>query len=219
MQSLNLPSGLSSHAVELEIYAYLERNLPGMRETLCIDFVDAPAKTIGYSQVFFAAARQEYLSQYIACVNAAGLQVKIVDVDVYALQRAVSFCFNSASERNAMNAILYLTNNNASLIGFTEDDIVFHQYWDITETADFHTQLKNRMQMCNSAIKKVILCGGREYVDMMKSAAVLLAMDVCHVDPFADMRFSARMESEQITARAADFLIACGLSMRNIPKW
>lgn len=94
MQVIELPEGLTEAAMEAEIYLQLQRDLPGMRDVLHIDYT-VLSRRAGVGEVLFAAVRQGYLSQFIDCVDAAGLRVKKVDVDVLALKRAIKTQFNT----------------------------------------------------------------------------------------------------------------------------
>lgn len=87
LQTIQIPSGLSRDAIKEEIKLQLEKDFPGLSDSLAIDFSIERAEMAGYSSVHFVVTREEYISQYVSCINATGLIVKIVDVDIYALKR------------------------------------------------------------------------------------------------------------------------------------
>lgn len=87
-QSIQVPAGLTEGEIEIEVYLHLQRDLPGITDTLCADFMVAAQKNADFLEVYFTAARQEYVSQYVECVNAAGLFVKLVDIETDAVTRA-----------------------------------------------------------------------------------------------------------------------------------
>ena len=93
MQNIQIPSGLANDAIKEEIKLQLEKDFPGLSDSLAIDFNVEKAEISGYSNVHFVATREEYISQYVSCINATGLKVKIVDVDVYALKRLANHHF------------------------------------------------------------------------------------------------------------------------------
>lgn len=90
-QQIPLPCGLSDADIVAEILIQLRRDLPGMTDPVCVDFSVAPSSQAGMVDVTFVAVREAYLTQYVHCVNAAGLTVRRVDVDRYALQHAQMF--------------------------------------------------------------------------------------------------------------------------------
>lgn len=108
MQQLQLPSGLTQRQIHTEIHAQLQRELPGMVDLLAIDYVAFPSDNAAYSDVLFAAARQEYIAQLGSCVSAAGLNVKIVDVDIYSLKRIVSYAIAFPVVKEKVNAIAHV---------------------------------------------------------------------------------------------------------------
>lgn len=101
IHQMQMPHGLSEAEIEIELFSYIHNHLPGLTDSLSIDFVSLPQKQADYNEIFFAATRKEYLSSYIDCVNAAGLKVKIVDVDIYALKRAIS-----QEQQNRVNGLI-----------------------------------------------------------------------------------------------------------------
>jgi len=87
MQKIQIPRGMSDYAIEEEIKMQIKRDFPGLSHSLFIDFSVEKLQQSPYLQVSFAAAREEYISQYVNCIHSSGLKVKVVDVDVYALER------------------------------------------------------------------------------------------------------------------------------------
>lgn len=92
-QQIQLPKGLSETELETQVYLHIQRDLPGMTDTLCADFTVIPSDQSHVVNVHFTAARQEYVAQYAECVNAAGVNVKLMDVDVDAIARAARLKF------------------------------------------------------------------------------------------------------------------------------
>src|SRR3990167_2044328 len=129
MQQMQLPRGLTSAAIETEIDGRLRRDLPGLAETLSIDYIESSSANSPYLDVFFVAARQQYLTQYLDCVNGAGLKVKIVDVDIYALKRCVETAFTLSQEE--VQATWLITLNSAMLIMSFRQEIIFYQHWNL----------------------------------------------------------------------------------------
>lgn len=220
MQRIQLPSGLLDEDIEAEIYEHIQRDLPGMHDALCIDFAVLSQNKAGYSNIFFAATRQGYLSQYMECVNRAGLKVKIIDVDIYALKRAVCFSLSPPLSQIEVNAILHMVNNTVLFCIFDSEDILFHQEWDITEPAHLTDQLKTKIQFYLASnrhveINKLTLSGDSENMSKMTSdIAHSGAFQLEYPDPFSRMKLSS-----PIVANTSDLLIACGLAMRECAKW
>lgn len=225
MQRIQLPSELTEEEVEAEIHAHMQRDLPGMTDPLCMDFRIAPTRNTAYMDVFFAAARQDYLSQYRECVNAAGLRTKIVDIDIYALKRAAHFALQLDRLEEETNALVSVVSDSASLIVFNAQDIIFHQQWEVSDKADFLGQLKNRMQVCLTAfqhlhIRKLFLCAARGYLNtLLDDLTPAWAFQVCCPNPFEQIELADTIDTSLVQSRPADFLVACGSAMRRAPLW
>jgi len=203
MQRIQVPTGLTESEVEAEIHAHLQNDLPGLNDALCMDFTRLPSVTKDYTEVFFAAARKEYLLQYVECVQAAGLQVKGVDVESYALKRAVCFLAQWPDITQEANSILYLTPQTATLIIFHSQEIGFYQHWDLMEPVDFLSQLKHYLQLFlttfrHFTLQKLLVCGCDRYFDLIFNAQADLKIHVMSLDMTCPH----------------DFLIAYGLAMR-----
>lgn len=225
MQRLQLPSGLSPLAIQDEIHVRLQGELPGMMEVLSVDYVECPSDNAAYSDVFFAAARQEYVAQLISCVNAAGLRVKVVDVDIYSLKRMVSYALAFPVVKSKVNAIAHVSNHVASLIISNASEIVFYQQWDVASTDDFLSELKNKMQVCVAAIEnidiqKLIICGSDNYLQLIANdTSSPWVIPIYYPDLFSRMTFVYQSDHARATANAADFLVSCGAAMREVPRW
>lgn len=224
MQHIQVPTGLPVSHIEAEIYAQVGRDFPSMTDTLCIDFIETPHKTVGYSNIFFIVARQAYLGQYIHCVNAAGLRVKVVDIDIYAMMRAVSIVLTPMVYPNEAQALVYVMNNVASFIVFNHHDILFYQQWDTLIGLDFYAQLKSQIQIFFSTFAPIIIhrlavCAAPHDLTWL-TPAVSTSWDgeIYYPDPFATMKFNA-IDPVLWDKNKADFMIACGLAMREVPTW
>lgn len=199
MQQIQMPMGMLDEEIEADIQQRLKRELPGMTDTLRIDF-QVLSQEKGYSDVHFTAVRQEYISQYIECIQEAGLIVSVIDVDIYALARVAG---------NA-DAILYLNNHQAIFIVRDANAIIFHQHWDIDESNSVNTQLKQRIQFYLATgakkLNQIILCGSQ-------NALAIVTLDALQEWDIQLQYLSPFVGVENIVA-SNDFILACGLAMR-----
>lgn len=223
MQHICLPLGLTEKEIEAEISQQIQRDLPGMNDALCIDFIATPAKTPHYADIFFAAARQEYLAQYVECVNAAGLKVKLVDIDIYALQRAINFMLPFSPSKNKINALIHVANHKAAFMVFTADKMIFHQQWDFIEKTDFLTQLNNNLQIytvtSNHLINKLMICTSEYEEEVTGSLRYLNALTITYLCHFSKVKIKTELAEVITPLSLPNFLIACGAAMRELPPW
>ena len=223
MQQLDVPQGLSSAQIEAEIDAYIQNDLPGMTDILCIDYVELPKLRSDYSSLFFAAARKEYLLQYIDCVHASGLKVKIVDIDIYALKRFVSCVWQRETKENAVNAVLSMTHDTVNLIMFDAFYIRFHQHWKTDEAPDFIVQFRTRIQLFSAmfpeaVIQHLIVCGKQNRL-ILDELIHGFAFQVHRLDVFSHIQFASSDEANLVRSKPDKFVIAAGLAMRESPSW
>lgn len=220
MQHMQVPYGLSDAAIAQEIKMQLEKDFPGLSDSLNIDFNVVTPKYAGYSEVMFVVTREEYVSQYVACINAAGLKVKVVDVDVYALKRL----FNFSSPKNnpeEIRAIICHINHGASLIIFAANEIIFHHQWHAETAIEFLAQLKSQIQIFLAAYRDknirrlAIYSDDKSVTNIIREADLFQDIEIEYPDPLASLTLNQKVNSENI----ADFFLACGSAMREVPRW
>jgi Tfp pilus assembly PilM family ATPase len=207
-QRVQLPLRSRTDDIQDLVNVHLQRDLPGMTDALCVDFVELRKAGQAYVEVGIAAARQEYLAQYEECVKDAGLAVNIVDVDIYAIQRAM--CFGMQQ----VNALLYCVDGSASLIGFNDEDIMLYQQWDIDSTKEGLRTLYQQVQHYLSAqqhfkVHGLVTGGLSEWIDE--------AADSWSVCPIHKM--TTLFDRGVTHVKPEEFVVAIGLAMREVPRW
>lgn len=92
-------------------------------------------------------------------------------------------------------------------------------------TADFLSELKSKLQVCIATIEdieiqKLIMCGADNYLQMIANdTSSPWVIPIYYPDVFSRMTFLHQSDRARASANAADFLIACGAAMREVPKW
>jgi Tfp pilus assembly PilM family ATPase len=217
MQRLVIPLGLSAEAIKGEIETHIQKEWPGVTEALNIDFIYLEGK----QNIFFAAVRQEYVTQYMACVNAAGLSTKMADVDVYALKRVLQ-AVREASE--VTHAILHVMKNGLSFTVFKGQEIIFHQYIEGAHQKELLLQLKARIEAYLStvydiAIKRIAICASNDAASRLMGPLKALGYEVYYPNLFQTVKFASHLDQGLISDQAASYGIAFGAAMREVPQW
>lgn len=196
MQKMRIPEGRREQAILQEIKMQVERDF-GVRDELAIDF------HVQSSMVHYVVSRMDYIRQYVDCINASGLKVKRVDVDLYVLRRLF------AQVDKEVQAIFFETNKHAFLVISDTHEILFHHQWNM-ET-EIISEMENRIQkilaMFPGKIKKLLFYGQHK-MNLSEE------WNVEYADPFSLMRFKQDMQPEN----AGDYLLACGLAMSEVAK-
>jgi type IV pilus assembly protein PilM len=225
MQCLSVPAGISDTLIEAEIKYQIERDFPGMTESLCIDFSVSGQRENESLDVFFIAARKEYLEQYVNCINSAGLRVKIVDIDVCALTRLFSYCPEMMMMQGEVCAIVVVSDDIVSLIIYSERGILHHQDWEAGIGADLLTQVKTRMQIFFASRRDIVVHKLAIYCkNAVQQAPVshfhgVMSSRICHPDLSSIIKFGTRVQFDSGSEIFSGFLVACGVAMREAPVW
>lgn len=115
-------------ADEIESRTWLEANryFPDLVGNVYLDFVVlGPAeKDATQNEIMIVACRKEQIKSYLEVLQQQGLNVKIVDVDNYALQRALSLVNQQMPELETV-ALLNFDANLISLIVTHKDNLIY----------------------------------------------------------------------------------------------
>lgn len=223
MQQIHVPYGLPEIAIEAEIKVQLEKDFPGFSDTLLIDFNIVNMKESGYSGIFFVATRQEYVSQYVDCIRSAGLSVKIVDVDVYALKRVLAVASSQSQAEEVRSLICYI-NRVASLILFTSSEIISHHQWEVNDEDEFLPQLKSRINIFaatfpNKPLRRIAIYSNHHITQAINGSGLHQEFDFDYPNPLNTIRLNDQLLQSINAENISDFLLACGAAMCEVPRW
>lgn len=87
---IEMPSGLSDQALETQIALEADQYIPYPLEEVALDFEVVGPSTVNPTQVdvLLAACRQENVQTRQEAIELGGLEAKIIDVEVFAMERA-----------------------------------------------------------------------------------------------------------------------------------
>lgn len=222
MQHIQLPDHLLDVDIAAEISAQMQRDLPGMTDELYIDFIKYPSNQKEQIEVFFAATRKEYVMSYADCINQSGLKIKVVDIDVYALMRAIHFELDEKI-LNQVNAIIYYTGYRIIFFIREKSGISFHQRADIFPEENIVEQLLKKIELFltsfhSSIIQNIILCGSHKEMETLQASIPLKwQMNAYWFKHFSRLVFTVAAQEKRVVPE--NFLLAYGLAMNRLPPW
>lgn len=225
MQQMTVPAGLSVPDIEAEISVQVYRSLSSKTDALAIDFQLQPAAHPAEVNVFFAAARREYVHSYQSCVEEAGLSVVTMDVDIFALLRAVRYALRDHLSEGEKWGALYLGENYALLVAQSGSEILFHQQWDGLGAAKFAMERMQWVEWCchtyqHMSIHCMAVGGLQEYIyPAIKIISSKWSCRVYEPDPFITMLGASCADKVVMNDSPSAFLLACGLAMREPRAW
>jgi Tfp pilus assembly PilM family ATPase len=205
MQKLILAQDLSEQAIETEIYLHMQRELPGMTDTLYADFAIFPSALPTMQEIYFTVTRQEYITRYKTCVNAAGLQLKIIDIDSYALQRAV---LQHLPQSVPSSTIICADINFMTLTLSDERTIITYQSRPWREGLAW---LQLSLQTLRANIQHIVVCAHPEQ-------AQLIQAEISQFSPIQYINPQTIFPSHEQKS-AMSYLTAYGLTLREVPAW
>lgn len=213
IQYLQLPMSLTDAEIEHAIQHQLQRDLPGLNEKLYHDFYCIYDILPRQMEVIYAAVRAEEVRRYIDSFQDAGLMVKVVDVDIFALLRA-AIHLSKASTPEEIAAAVYAARNRAILVVFESNRFLCHQQWEWTAENDFLSGMRLAMQASLSrigqkSIRRLFYFGGDDYFGLLSDVSLSFAVEIERLAP-ADFADGDRFSSS---------VLAYGLALREMPAW
>ncbi|MES2218166.1 MAG: pilus assembly protein PilM [Pseudomonadota bacterium] len=218
-QQITLPPRLPPLDYEIAITANLARYFPGVTDALCFDFLTMQGSDATRQEIFLVAARQWQVESYAALVNAAGLRVKVIDVDRFALIRAVPLTVAEFNEHHAV-VLIHFAKQHADLIIFSKRIILLEQRWHREDALAFSDTVKQALNLYFSAAPKkidyVVLSGelpeeAGPLADYFRGEA---GLKIFLVDPLRKMQMAAKVDRKKIQDDASNLQICCGLATR-----
>lgn len=210
---IKLPSGLVEEEYEKQIVNSLNQYFPGMAEELCFDYTK-----LNQDELFLVAARQDYVQDYLNLMNQVGLKVKIIDVDLFALTRAIPLFLSSQQ----IISILDFYSTSAHFMVIQNQEIIFSQLILTCHfSVDFNSALQNYFSMHRQIKLNVIILSGNISIDSDISQIIQQEFNLQSVraNPFSKMNLSPELEEQKVQQIAPHMLVSCGLAMREMPQW
>lgn len=215
-KEVKVDSGLSAE----EIGDFLQFNLAEQN----FDYypVGGEAKS-GESEktVRLVAARGELIERGLKLLRAVGLKPKIIDVDIYALERAARWQLKNIS---GLVAIINIDYGNILLTVIDHKKVVYVHEDDVEEEnlnsiVRIIEQLDLKLQLIHSVILQSLECvvlGGEKagLPGLLEEANSRLNVTVIIANPFFDMTLSPLLVPDLVRELAPLMLISSGLALR-----
>jgi len=204
IQQMELPVGMKEAAIQHEISMKLARDFKGIDDQLIMDFdviVQSENKTL---QVYYAVTRREYVLRYINCINASGLKIKKVDVDLLALRRLFP---------EDVNGLVVEVNQVMTLLLFSAHEILFHYEGKIRNAAEFLSEISKQISIFLKSMPRVMmkqLMVYSQYQDEIQSSP---DFEIQVFNPFSVITLTPQFLAQIETKNLSDYLWALGLAM------
>lgn len=205
-----LPGGLNEAACEAEITDRLNHYFLGIEEALYVDFVMLEKHQEDSQEVLLFAARQSIVDAYIDIVMQVGCSVVRVDIDSYALARAVQWCVPMHSR---YRGVIFFS-EAAQFFLIDEKHVVLSCV--LSQGADslvhYMQQITALLQMrgiAMSQIDQIIIAGDVPLNDVVWDAGIPInQLDLSMLTHSVDSVFLQQMSSR--------LLVSMGLALRGL---
>jgi type IV pilus assembly protein PilM len=205
-QQIALPAHLPTVEYEIAISMNLGRYFPGVNDNLYFDFLPQPASAALRQEVFLVAARQWQVDSYAALVGAAGLRVAAVDVDRFAVLRAIPFSVADFSVRHVV-AVLHVGGGHADLSIIHQQKILLQQRKDVLAAQE--VLLKYVASKSQPLLDYLVVVG-----DLTQEISVP-GVKVIKVDVLRGLQIAQGVDEKRLQDDAGKLLVCAGLAMRS----
>lgn len=214
---IKLPADLPVVEYEAAIVGNFKQYFPGMQEELCFDYVVFDPVEGEQSDILLVVSRVGQLNSYRQVVEQAGLVVKIVDIDTYALARAASF----GMQVDEVTALLDISAEVTQFILLQHGQIIFNQHWHASENSVLSAAMKRAMHVCAAShktlkIKNCLVSGNFAVASALASES---DMHFVKANPFSSILFSKQVDVNELHSAASRLMVCYGLAAREVPVW
>lgn len=195
-----------------EMAADLAAYFPGMQDELYFDYAPLSADSAD-EEMLLVAARAKQINAFAAAAESAGLQVRIMDVDVYAYVRAINFIYGKTAEK-----ICFIDAALSQLIILQHGIIVFSHPVVFESLEDILQSIKKIFQIyspLDAQVKKIRLSGKFAIIEKLTAALTeWLKIDVEWVNPLSSSQLMTTMKLPDLQNKINEALVTLGLGLR-----
>jgi type IV pilus assembly protein PilM len=191
--------------------------------------------------VHYVACRKERVERLVEVASTAHFTAEVIDVDYYALQRALKLIENQLPMKKdeATTAVVNLEETSSLLVVIRGDQIIytrsqsFHNPMSSLETKHYRgidtrvldsiicAQITQTLQFytaCgHSPLEQIVLCGECSVIPQLAASVEFQQhIPVIVGNPFYNADFSSEVDAALLQATAPAFMLCSGLAMRKV---
>jgi len=215
-KKIRVAAYLNDQERHAEISSNLKFYLPGMEDRLYFDFFPVE-KHEQEMELQLIAARAAQVETYLQVAQSAGLEIDVVDVDVYAIARSLA-CIS----KNFQDEIMVLLDMDrlAAQLVLIKLGKVISVYPIVLESEEIILQqIKRGMQIFSAAVEKILLTGCLADSDKLQQILQAeLKIPVQKLEGFKQVVIDADLNIIELNANISELLVAFGLALRGLPR-
>lgn len=226
--------GLSEAALELRVMLEAEHHLSTSLDAVALDFERLGSRSDGREEVLLVACRKEVVAEQRALAEAAGLEAVVVDVEGYALWRALAEARAQRAGEETVTALFLLGPQALQLFVYRggrplyarSDAVGYGAHAMLSEAAlaayreAAPAQAERALASLYGAhptlvIDEVAVAGaGAALPGLMAALEARLGRPCWITDPFLRMALGPGADASLLAAQAPALMVACGLALR-----
>ena len=215
---------LTNKEKTLLIEEQLAKLFPSFSHELCYDYNILSKPNDSHENVLLVATRQQQLNDYIHIAECAGLAVKIIDIDTYALARAAQWVMKNTIHLFPI-AILHIELAAALLIVVVDNEVVFHSYWNDTVGEEIYIQLCKGIQSFRTThlhlqLNNLYILGEVEpLTEIFHRIQNTFNIQITVLPQLHSIKINSTISNETIKKFLPKMMICVGLTLRRMQKW
>lgn len=222
---MQLDSDLTKSEIETFVLLEADKYISYPLEDVYLDFYvkNNAALNQATCEVQLIAARKDSLNLHIDNITAAGLKVKVIDVESYAIERVVRRL--NYSDAQNITSVLAINATSMNLTVLQNHECLFARS-ELLSQAEINSfemlliKLKRMLQFFSSThhheIDHMFLAGeAKKISELMIQIEQQLKIKVAIANPFASMELASHIDKERLEEVAPSLLLSCGLALRS----
>jgi type IV pilus assembly protein PilM len=221
-QQIQLPAYVNETDLKSELQRRFLEYVPSIPEKeLYFDYLLTDTRDEMH-EILLIATHKTQLQPYWEVVKAAGLELKIVDVDLYARMRAGAYYLaQDEKKESATVALLDLQEFYSTLIIFQRGIAVFHQIWQLSGLdRRFFQELEKAWQLYAATfpelrIQRLMAVGAvSEGAALLQQIEENFSVETQQINPLQGLSAAPSLAVNSLEQDASRFLLCCGLALR-----
>lgn len=221
-KEIRVDSSLSPEEIEELLSFNLSEKLDSDSGKINFDYqVIERGSTNSSTLLQVVAVPEDQVKRWCQLLRAAKLSPKIVDIDLYAIERAIRHQLKNIEELVAVvivdhGTVFIVVIDQKKVIYYHEEFVGSESLGSIAQVvAQIDLQLRMIAEVLSHPVKQLVLAGEKSLlIGLDQAINAQLNVKTTMADPFSGMQLSSMVKPELIKRIAPMMLISCGLALR-----
>lgn len=246
VKNITVDNRLTMDEIETRVWVEANRLFPKLIDDIYLDFavMGPSSQDTAKQDVLLVACRKEFIHPYLEVMRLSGLSAKRIDVNYFALERALAVVAKQSPEVKTLALLnigytyidLIVTHegaatfthevsydgNSLKLMGNHENSSNNTEQIELFKHS-LGLQIKHAIQFFYSSrptmrIESIILSGDCSVAipDLANYIQLEVNKKMILADPFKDMELAPTIDKEKLKHYASSFMLCCGLTLQKL---